>query len=314
MLTTVLIVLLLAAGVAILVHPPTLGTTASGRPVPLRWAGGVLLALALLGVVVSCTTIIQAKNVGVITTFGKPSSRTLAAGIHLKTPWQKVTSLDGTIKTDEYAAGGCIPVRIGDGSQSCVTMAHRWQIVPSRAGVIYANFRTNDPTESLRDAVVSTQLKSVVQDVLARYNPVAGLRVVNGKSAATESLDFAPDYDQISKDIATKMEERYGSDPLVKTVAITVSGVSLSESTQTKINDFIAEVANTRIKAQAAVTATEQAAANRALAASVSKDPNVLVSKCLDTLGDMVQARQPVPAGFSCWPGGGSSVVVPSAR
>jgi regulator of protease activity HflC (stomatin/prohibitin superfamily) len=285
----------------------------AGRPT-LRRLGIIPLALALLLLVLGCFTAVAAKNVGVLTTFGKTSDRTLTPGLHLKLPWQKVTELDGTIKTDEYRGGSCIYVRIGDGSKSCVTIAHRWQIVPGRAAEIYGNFRSDDPTQSLRDAVISTQLKSVTQDVMSHYNPVQNLQVVPGAKAQGASLDFAPDYDQISRDIATGMEERYGDDPLVRTVAITVSYVSLSESTQSKIDAFIAEVANTRIAAQQAETKVNEAKGNRALSASISNDPNVLVSKCFDVVASAEKSGYQLPAGFSCWPGSGNAVVVPGSR
>lgn len=49
------------------------------------------------------------------------------------------------------------------------------------------------------------------------------------------------------------------------------------------------------------------------LSKSVSNDPNVLVSRCFDTVEEAVKADYR-PAGFSCWSGSGSAVVVPSSR
>ena len=95
--------------------------------------------------------------------------------------------------------------------------------------------------------------------------------------------------------------------------SVTMSFLKLADSTQAKINAYQAEVGNTRIAEQQEKTAGAQARANRALADSVSKDPNVLVSKCLDTLEEMVKAGQSVPAGFSCWPGSGANLVLPGA-
>jgi regulator of protease activity HflC (stomatin/prohibitin superfamily) len=268
--------------------------------------------LALILGVFSCTTIVQAKEVGVLTTFGKPSDRTLEPGLHIKAPWQKVTEVDGTIQTDKYVGDKCIYVRIGDGSRACLTLTHRWQIVPERANETYANFRSNDPTESLREAVVSTQLVSVAQDVMSKYNPIAGLSTVAAEDAGA-NLNFAPDYDQIAADITAGMDARYGPEPLVRTVAITVSYLSLSDTTQAKINAFIAEVANTRIAVQKEQTAAAEAKANQALEASVTNAPNVLVSKCLDLLAEASKTHYALPAGFSCWPGS-NGVVIPGGK
>ena len=52
---------------------------------------------------------------------------------------------------------------------------------------------------------------------------------------------------------------------------------------------------NTRIAKQRHQTV--EAEANRKLSRSISKDPNVLVSKCFDALKDMVREEQPIPAG-----------------
>ena len=56
------------------------------------------------------------------------------------------------------------------------------------------------------------------------------------------------------------------------------------------------EKANTRIAEQRAKTAAAEARANEILAASVSDDPNVLVSKCLDA------AREGDISPLGCWP------------
>src|SRR3954452_4566076 len=87
------------AGLCLLVALAIFFAGSSMRIKPL--VGLVPLALGLVIVAVSATTIIQAKNVGVLTTFGKPSG-SLDAGLHFKMPWQKVTELDGTKITNKY--------------------------------------------------------------------------------------------------------------------------------------------------------------------------------------------------------------------
>lgn len=288
---------------------------ASGEPAAGGVAGGAALFLAVLLWILGSMTIVEAKNVGVLTTFGKPDSRTLDPGLHWKKPWQKVTDIDGTIQTDEYKGDkGCIYVRIGDGSRSCLTATIRWRVNPDTADVIYGDYRSDDPTDNLRSAVVSTQFKSAAQAVLGEYNPIAGLQVVEGSNAAAASdLNFAPDYDKIAADLTKQMADRVGDKDLVIVESVTVSYLSLADSTQQKLNDFIAAVGDTRIASQRRSTAAEEAKANKALSDSISNEPNVLVSKCLDTLADAVQKKYSLPAGFSCW-GGGGAVVIPGTK
>ena len=257
----------------------------------------------------SCLTVIQAKNVGVLTTFGKVSERTLDPGIHPKLPWQKVTEIDGTWQPDEYKGDDCIYALIGDGSRACFSLTNRWRVLGERANTSYSEYRSDNPTETLRSAVVSTQLKAAVLEVASTYNPTAELQVVEGEEAeAASDANFAPNYAEFENLLMASMERRLGENPLVEIDSITISYVGLSESTQQKINEFTAEIARTRIAGQRVETAKKEAEANQELSDSISNDPNVLVSKCLDMVAE---GGVSLPANFQCWPGGGGAVVVP---
>jgi hypothetical protein len=82
--------------------------------------------------------------------------------------------------------------------------------------------------------------------------------------------------------------------------------VNYDEATQERINALNVEKANTRIAEQRAKTAEAEARANEILAASVSNDPNVLVSKCLDA------AREAHISPLGCWPNTTAVPTVPA--
>lgn len=313
-------VILIGAGVAVRgVSFRLPGGDRSGGPHRVPWI--VTAGLVGLGVVVavsSCFVTVGTKEVGVVTTFGRPTGRDLENGLHLKAPWQRVTQMDGAIQPDEYAGNGCIKVRIGDSSTACASVTIRWRIVPGQASVLYQNYRSNDVNETIKKSLVETQLKASLNDVLGEFNPLANVNTAaNGHQDNTE-ISAAPDLDKFSADVVTSMNTRLADIndgvPQIDIKSVTLSFLELSETTQAKINGYQAEVGNTRIAEQQGKTAAAQAAANRALAASVSHDPNVLVSKCLDTLEEMVKAKMTPPPGFSCWPGSSSAVVVPAAK
>lgn len=320
MFTTILIVALLILALAWTLVAPRLVLERGTRfehSLSRVW-GLIPLALAVLALLFSTLGYVQAKNAGVVTSFGKPVD-TKSSGLYIKAPWHKVTELDGTIQTDRYGNGSdeCnddnrgISVKIGDGSRACVSLTNRWQIVDDKAGTIYADYRSDDPTASLRQAVVTTQLHFAVQEAMADFNPVASLQAVDADQAASE-IDFNPDFEQLGLDIRKALEARPGSD-LIQIEDITVSYVGFSKSTQATINEFIAEVGRTRVASQAKATAAEQAAANRELAESVSDDPGVAQLRCLETVGKAIDAGYQLPAGFNCV-GAGTSVVVPSGK
>lgn len=278
----------------------------------IRWGSLTVSVIAAIALLSMCFTTVSAKNVGVAVNFGAVSEQTLSPGIQPKLPWTKVIEIDGTIQTDQYEGEACIPVRIGDGSQACADIVNRWQINPKKAAGIYEQHRSDDPTQSFRSAIVSTQLKQSVQEALKNYNPIAQLKAVGGDELSVD-LSFAPDYGQISRVIEEDMKDRLDEKDQAQIEGITFSYLKLSENTQRKLDDYVAAIGETRIATQQKETAKAQADANRELSSSVSNDPNVLVSRCFDLLKDAAQTGYELPAGFSCWPGGGSAVIVPGS-
>lgn len=307
------VVLVVAALVAVVVLRNVTGLPAAARTV----IPGGLLLLAVVVVASSCVTTVGTKDIGVVTVFGRPTGRDLPNGIHLKAPWQAVTEMDGAIQPDEFTGDDCIQVRIGDSSTACANMTIRWRIVPREAASLYQNYRSNNVNETIKASLVVTQLKASVNEVLGGFNPLANVNEAANASHDNTKISAAPDLDAFSSQIVTSMNKRLSGinagKPQIEILSVTLSFLQLADSTQAKINAFQAEVGNTRIAEQQEKTAAAQAAANGALSASVSHDPNVLVSRCLDTLAEMVKEKLAVPAGFSCWPGGGSALVVPQA-
>ena len=293
--------------------------TTSRLPLPVVVIPALLGVLCLLSSVI---TTVGTKDVGVVTTFGKPTGRDLENGLHLKAPWQKVTELDGAINPDDYSGHNCINVRIGDSSTACVSATIRWRIVPEQASVLFQDYRSNDVNATVRTSLVKTQFNAALNDVLGKFNPLQSVAAAaqagkTGQAAANSVNNTAPNLDAFSTKVADSMKAHLaaagrGGQPQVQVVSVTISFILLAATTQDKVNDYLKEVGATRVAEQREQTTAAQARANQNLAKSVSKDPNVLVSKCFDTVEEAVKAKYALPAGFSCWNGGGSAVVVPS--
>jgi len=271
-----------------------------------RWTGYGSLAFAVLGLILlgtSCVTQVTTKNVGVVTSFGRPVGA-LGNGLHLKAPWHKVTEFDAAVQTDSHKGkdtdSTCTDIRIGNQSVACVDNSVRWRIVQDSADDLYRDYRE---FENVRDSLVTRELDAALNEVFAAYDPLAGVDT-NGASTA-------PTLDELSDQVTARLREKVGTQ--VEILSVIIPLVSFDKTTQDKINDYQAELANTRIARQKQQTADAQAEANRKLSGSVSNDPNVLVSRCFDILAEMVNAKEPVPAGFTCWPGGGTGIVLPSA-
>lgn len=242
--------------------------------------------LAVLFLVWSCTTIVSTRNVGIVTSFGKPVG-TLSNGLHVKWPWQNVPELSGVIRTDNqlggWKDGGCdgsTAVRLANNSTACVENTIRWRIVPDAGDTLYRDYRDDG---NIRDSLVTRSLNATLNTVFASYNPLDP-KAVDG-----------PNLTDLSKQVTQQLQGKVGAQIEVQDVIIAI--VHFDQQTQEKINAYQAQIANTRIAEESQKTAAAQAEANRILSASVSHDPNVLVARCLD----LIASGKSFPQGFQCW-------------
>lgn len=265
---------------------------AEASAVPFGFATYALLTLTVLCLVFSFVTIVGTKKVGVVTSFNRPVG-TLSNGLHLKAPWQKVHELDGAIQTDSH---NDTTIRLGNQSTATVRNSIRWRIKPGTADELYRDYRDFD---RIRDSLVTRELTAALNEVFKSYDPLSTIK------DETSTVKESPS--ELGDDVAEALERRIGGQIDVLNVIIPIA--DYDKATQGRINAYQEEIANTRIAKQKQKTAAANAAANRTLSGSVSRDPNVLVSKCLDTLAEVAKEKQPLPAGFSCWPGGRESAI-----
>ncbi|HEX2284677.1 MAG TPA: SPFH domain-containing protein [Mycobacterium sp.] len=259
----------------------------AGRTTALRVAvvaGGLTILVVILG----STTIVSARNVGVVTTFGRPSG-TLSNGIHMKAPWQSVTEMDGTIQIDNHTGDAGTTVRLGNNSTAVVDNSVRWRIQPAAADELFLDYRQ---FENVRDNLVTRELRAALNEVFADFDPLAPENVEGANVQA------------LGDEVADKLRTKVGGQ--IEILNVIVPLVNYDQATQDRINALNVEKANTRIAEQRAKTAEAEARANEILAASVSNDPNVLVSKCLDA------AREAGISPLGCWPNTTAVPTVPA--
>lgn len=260
------------------------------------------VALSVVMLAFSSFTIVPTKQIGVVTEFGRPTIP-LSNGFHFVPPWSQIHHIDAAIQTDsnvrnvnvdddDDTTNFCTDVRIGNQSIACVDTTTRWRVREDAGTTLYQDYKT---FEAIRDSLVTRARTSVLNDILATYDPIVKV----GTDGTTVE---PPTLAELSKSVTVELQKRVGDRIIVDDVTITL--IHFDEETQNKINAYQAEVANTRIATQEQLTAAARAVANQALADSVSNDPNVLVAQCMNTLSDMVRLGQPVPAGFTCWPNG----------
>jgi regulator of protease activity HflC (stomatin/prohibitin superfamily) len=244
-------------------------------------AGGLAILVLILG----STTVVSTRNIGVVTTFGRPGA-TLSNGLHVKAPWQSVTEMNGTIQIDNHTGEAATTVRLGNNSTADVDNSVRWRIQPAAADELFLDYREFD---NVRDNLVTRELKAALNEVFSDFDPLAP---ENSEGANVQALG-----DQVAEKLRTKVGGQ------IEIINVIVPLVNYDQATQDRINALNVEKANTRVAEQRAKTAAAEAKANEILAASVSNDPNVLVSKCLDA------AREAHISPLGCWP---NTSVVPT--
>ena len=279
------VLLLIVTVIALLVRATS--SNQAGKTRALRIAviaGGLTVLVLILG----STTVVSTRNIGVVTTFGRPSG-TLPNGLHLKAPWQKVTEMNGTIQIDNHTGESATTVRLGNNSTANVDNSVRWRIQPAAADELFLDYREFD---NVRDNLVTRELRAALNEVFADFDPLAP---ENSEGTNVQAL---------GDDVAEKLRAKVGDQ--VEIINVIVPLVNYDEATQSRINALNVEKANTRVAEQRAKTAEAEARANEILAASVSDSPNVLVSKCLDA------AREGNISPLGCWPGTSAVPTVPA--
>ena len=300
MFSVFILLVLLAVTIALLVKGSLSFTKRSSysedvvKTYSLRPYAIIPLVLLLLIAFFSFTSRVEAKQVGVLTTFGKPADKTYGSGLAFHMPWSKMTQIDATTQTNEYHGKNAIQVILSDKNTADISATIRWAVNEKNANTVYADFRSDDPTDSLRKAVVSTQFKAALNSTFNSYD-------------ATAEKPESPE--DLAADVQRIVESK--TDGLVDIKSITISYIKPDKAVQKKIDAIQTQRGSTKVATEKIITAEKEAEANRILSNSVSNDPNVLVSKCLDLIAD--NAFNP-PAGFSCWPGGGGSVVLPATK
>jgi len=278
----VTIILLIVVVVAVLGMLGAKNPAAKTRSMRIAVVAGVI---ALFVVILGSTTIVSARNVGVVTTFGRPSG-TLSNGLHWKAPWQSVTEMDGTIQIDNHTGESATTVRLGNNSTANVENSVRWRIQPAAADELFLDYRQ---FANVRDNLVTRELRAALNEVFADFDPLAPENV--------EGTNVQALGDKVAETLRAKVGGQ------IEIINVIVPLVNYDQATQDRINALNVEKANTRIAEQRAKTAAAEAKANEILAASVSNDPNVLVSKCLDA------AREAGISPLGCWP---NTSVVPT--
>lgn len=247
--------------------------------------GVCLMLLAGAIFVPTITSIVPTKQVGIPVTFGQPGAA-VKNGLHFKAPWTQMVTMDATIQSLDATGEKATVAKDVDKADVFVNNNVRWSIKEDAADSLYRDYRD---FETVNDSLVQPALRTAVAGVMSDYNPLG---------------EDNPSNSQIADEIKADLQARVGDRVVIHQVSVTL--LDFAEATKNRINALNTERGNTRIAEQKKATAEAEAEANRVLSESVDNSPNVLVSRCLDLLNE----SNSIPAGFQCWPGSVSGIIV----
>lgn len=268
-----------------------------------RLGGVVSAGIAVLLLLIGSCTVVSTRNIGVVTTFGKPSG-TLSNGFHLKAPWQSVTEMDGSIQIDWHKDedpngdnhGNALTVRLGNNSNAWTDTSVRWEIKLDAADDLFLQYKEFG---NVRTNLVTRNLQTALNEVFAAYNPLATVTAADPAAPAQTNESKLP---ELAAQATKILQQKVGDQVTIFEVQIPT--ISFDGPTQDRINELNQQKAKTAIATESEATADAQNRANAKIAAGIRQDPNVLVSKCLDVV------REKGGSVLGCWPG--ATGVVPT--
>jgi len=294
-------IVLVAVGVALFAARKR----AAGNPEGRNYEPGIKTAAAAIGVVLfvlgiftivwDSFTIVPARNVGVVNTFGKAEGA-LENGFHWVKPWSSIETIDATVQNINLSsdAHNCITVRLANQTTACVDVTVQWNIDQhANANELWQRYRGNndDVVGNVGRNVVERELRRSLNVVFETYNPLSVLASGDKPNISTDDL---------ANRAVGEMKAHVDAGIVIDTLRISV--VHFDDTTQQKLNGYAQALADTQIATQQKKTAEQQKAANDLLAAASSNDPGVKYQNCLNLLKDLAAKGQlqNLPPTFNC--------------
>lgn len=213
---------------------------------------GGTFAAVLLGValtIASSANSVPVRNVGIVTSFNKPTGETTGSGLNWVAPWNKIGEWDASRqKYDHIGADNAVPVRTGTLAVAGVELLIEWQVRAENAPRQFMDYKGD--FEAFRGQRVGVQLDGAVNDAFATYNPLANIDAKTGNL----NVDLKPFADKVK----TSAQERLGDD--IEILSVTIIRVNHDEKTEANIKVFQDKLAQGRNLDQDLINAEKQKA------------------------------------------------------
>ena len=252
----------------------------------------VTIALASLAAILmffASAYTVPVRNVGIVSTFNRPTGDTTGSGLHFVWPWQSVEDFDASVVTINHLGNwkeGCTTVRIGSLATACVENRIQLQVTETGAPKLFLDYKGD--FNNVKNNLYETVIQNALNDVFATYNPLSQVNLQTGQ------VGF--DGTQLQTDVKNKLVTAFDGLVDVKTVSIPL--VHHDAQTEKNIQQFQDVIAQARVLAQKKTNALAEKAVSDLLAQVLT--PLYVQNKCIEE-----SVKMGVPPGLCLAAGGG---------
>ncbi len=154
----------------------------------LGFAGLCVLGTLLFGVIASMS-IVPTRNVGIVTSWGKPTGRTTGAGLQWTAPWQDVDDWDASGQTWAHLGDQCVWVTVAGPRNVCIPVQVEYAADAGQAPQNWAAFKETDGKtrfETWVDRRVNPQMTAALISTFANFDPFASVNKATGDVAVPD--------------------------------------------------------------------------------------------------------------------------------
>jgi regulator of protease activity HflC (stomatin/prohibitin superfamily) len=262
------------------------------------WRAGAVVAAVLAAVctLISSFNIVSTRNVGIVTSFGRPISER-GAGVAWILPWQEVTEMDAAIQLQSFQGNSyddpqtAVKVRLGNNSAAFVESNLNWRIKEDQAGKMFQDYRT---FANIRENLVDKQLQVALSKEFAKFNPQTQVAAVDPNQPTTvPSPAQGANLPEIAATVKEDLQTAVGTE--IEIIDVRIPGIFYDSATQQRIDAFNQKVQETKNAQQDVQTATQNRLASEQRANQAPPDLRVAIFNCINA---QVAAGKD-PAG--CW-------------
>lgn len=241
--------------------------------------------LTLVFIISASVNIVGTRQVGIVTSFGKPTGETLSNGLHIKAPWVTVNEMDAAIQNDVFNGDRRIQVRLGNDSVALADANIRWQIVQDQADELFQQYKTFD---NVRSNLIERNLRTALNEAFTSYDPLVD--DTDGKNNLTA----------VTQNALKLLQEKAGNQ--VQILDLSVPVIDFDDKTEERINSINQARAETTQAIQQKQTASERAEAARILANQPVPDLKISIAACVNKMAETGQNLNCFPIGTNVVP------------